>query len=159
MEYLITYGWALLVIFIVIAALVVINPISTPASCSFPSGFGCPNIPAIDKSGNLYVRVVNSNNNEINVLQAICTADKTAVPPQWAALSTHSVSVARQDILFIDTDTGLNHLAAKCCRADGCTYQAGEEFTGKLWLLYRNSEDPSSYPNRTVSGIISTKIG
>ncbi|MCX6769266.1 MAG: hypothetical protein NT051_01150, partial [Candidatus Micrarchaeota archaeon] len=100
LEYLITYGWALLVIVIVIAALVVINPISTPASCSFPTGFNCPNIPAIDTNGSLYVRVVNSNNNEITVLRAICTEDKSMTPPNPSIGATPSqILVARQSML------------------------------------------------------------
>ena len=71
MEYLMTYGWALLVIVIVIAILLIMNPFSAPQSCKFDQiGFACDNA-VVTTGGVLLMGVINGNNNAISVSQAV----------------------------------------------------------------------------------------
>lgn len=153
MEYLMTYGWALLVIFLVIAVLSVINQVSTPSTCRFDDvGFGCPSLPALDTGGKLYLRVVNSHNNGIVINAAYCTTDKSAEPSGgWESVGLFDVP--RGDMAELPSDFEI-----LCKRPDGSSeFAAGEDFSGRLWLRYRNSEDPPSYPDRTASAILATK--
>jgi hypothetical protein len=154
LEYLTTYGWALLIRFIVIAALMVIAPVSTPATCRFDQiGFSCP-IPSINTNGKLFMRISNSNNNDINIVGIKCTDNRVNTPPtaaQWG--SAVSLLLSRQS----EVDLTTNNII--CTRSDGShTFVTAEEFTGRLWIKYKNTEDPGSYPNRTASAVISTKV-
>lgn len=154
MEYLTTYGWALLIIFIVIAALVALNPVSTPTACRFDQvGFGCPNLPTMDTNGRLYMRVSNMHNNDIVVLGMVCTENKTSTPP--AIGNMYTGNLARQSYISVNE----NPYRVVCKRADGSySYKQGEEFSGRLWMKYKNAEDPASYPPRVTSASISMKV-
>ena len=59
MEYLMTYGWAILVIIIVIAVLFyigVLNPRNvTPTVCNFPPGISCSSFKLTSPDGQLYL--------------------------------------------------------------------------------------------------------
>jgi hypothetical protein len=155
MEYLTTYGWALLIIFIVIAALVALNPVSTPTSCRFDQvGFGCPNLPTMDVQGRLYMRVSNMHNNDIVIYGMVCTENKTSTPPDMPSLATTG-TLARQSYINVND----NPYRVVCKRADGSfAYKQGDEFSGRLWMKYKNSEDPASYPYRVTSASISLKV-
>lgn len=151
MEYLMTYGWALLVIVIVIAILLIINPFSAPQGCRFEQiGFTCGN-PLINSNGQLYLSVVNGNNNAIKVVKIACTSDKSPAPPSFGAGLATAITVPRQGNLTLNGEQ---------CKKDASTnvaLAAGSEFSGKLWLWYQNDEDPASYPNRTISANIVAK--
>lgn len=154
MEYLMTYGWALLVIAIVISILVLINPFSPPQGCRFDMvGFTCDAPAFANVGGNtvLYLRMYNGNNNNILINATHCTADRTSEAPN-IAIPASSVLVTRQGNYTI--------LASPCYRNGapmGAT-TAGSDFAGKLWVFYRNEEDPPDYPLRVVSAAISGKV-
>lgn len=159
MEYLTTYGWALLIIFIVIAALVALNPVSTPTSCRFDQvGFGCPNLPTMDTAGNLFMRVSNMHNNDIRILGMVCTENKASTPPSvWPPLPGPSPNglLPRQSYISVNDAP----FRAVCRKTDGsANYKQGEEFSGRLWIKYENVEDPASYPDRVTSASISMKV-
>lgn len=151
MEYLMTYGWALLVIVIVIAILLIINPFSAPQGCRFDQiGFTCNNV-LITTGGKLYATVINGNNNAISIVKVVCTSDKSATPPTYGAALASAVSVGRQGNYSVNDK--------QCVKPDGSNValSSGGEFSGKLWLFYKNDEDPSTYPNRTVSANVVVK--
>ena len=160
MEYLMTYGWALLVIVAVIAVLLIINPFSAPAGCRFDLiGFQCAN-PLIkaDPSGVLlYVQITNSNNNAVKLNKAYCTTDRSTTLPVNAFNDATNISSSDQTVQKQQTVT----LSGIKCYKSGTTEQvvlsAGNDFAGKLWLFYNNDEDASTYPNRTVSASITGK--
>ena len=148
MEYLMTYGWALLVIVIVIAILLMINPFSAPQGCRFDSlGFVCGN-PVIQADGTLYLSITNGNNNNVNICGVVCTSDKSPTPP--TAPTCSNILLPRQAIAT------LNGVQCKKDNVD-LTLSSGAEFSGKLWLFYRNEEDGSGYPIRTASASVTTK--
>ncbi len=154
MEYLMTYGWALLVIAIVISVLVLINPFSPPQGCRFDSvGFTCDAPAFANVGGNtaLYLKIYNGNNNNILINTTYCTAEKTSESPN-IAIPASSTLVTRQGNYTI--------IASPCYRNNALmgASPAGSDFSGKLWVFYRNEEDPSNYPLRVVSAAISGKV-
>ncbi|MFA4982979.1 MAG: hypothetical protein WC588_02060 [Candidatus Micrarchaeia archaeon] len=152
MEYLMTYGWALLVIVAVIAVLLIINPFAAPAGCRFDQvGFQCAN-PLINTNGTIYMQITNSNNNLIVLHSVMCTTDKsTSVPsvPDTVLMG----NLARQATLTVNMS----------CYKPGTTtpivLSTGNDFTGKVWLFYNNEEDDvTTYPKRVVSATVTTKV-
>jgi hypothetical protein len=154
MEYLMTYGWALLVIVIVITILLIINPFSAPQGCRFDQiGFTCSN-PVVTTSGSLYLSVANNNNNAVTIKAVKCTTDKSQTAP--AAPSTLlTIPMPRSGTLELSNITG----GVTCTKPDGSAFSgtAGSEFSGKVWIYYRNDEDASNYPLRITSANVVTK--
>ncbi|VVC01206.1 Uncharacterised protein [uncultured archaeon] len=154
MEYLMTYGWALLVIAMVISILVFINPFSPPAGCRFDSGSFTCDAPAFANSGNntvLYLNIYNAANNNVLINATYCTADRTAASPV-IPIPAASTLVKRQANYTVN---GLD-----CYRngAPAGRTAAGTDFSGKVWVFYRNEEDPQTYPLRVASAAISGKV-
>jgi len=83
MEYLMTYGWAILVIIIVIAVLFyigVLNPRNvTPTSCTFPPGISCTSY-KLDTNNTLNIRIGQSVGHRINLTGINCTLNTTRPP-------------------------------------------------------------------------------
>ncbi|MGC8587230.1 MAG: hypothetical protein ACP5K9_03015 [Candidatus Micrarchaeia archaeon] len=75
MEYLMTYGWALLIIAIVFATLVASGVFSPNAfvtpSCTLPSGLSCSNF-FLYSNGTLSVQIVNSMQDPMNITAVGC---------------------------------------------------------------------------------------
>ncbi|MCX8174957.1 MAG: hypothetical protein N3E51_02015 [Candidatus Micrarchaeota archaeon] len=156
MEYLMTYGWALLVIVIVIAILLIINPFSPPQGCRFDdAAFTCNN-PVVSTNGGIFMQITNGKNNAINIYQIHCTSDKSPNPPKQTSF-TLLKKLERQETYEVSPD-GNNPL--QCVDAYGVRLRpsAGSEFSGKVWVFYRNEEDGPSYPYRTVSANVVTKV-
>ena len=149
MEYLMTYGWALLVIVIVIAILLVMNPFSAPQSCKFDTiGFACDNA-VVTTNGVLLMGILNGNNNAVNVSGVVCTSSKTSTVPANPG-NFNGTLLARQGMLLVNTTSNI--------LCTGAPTTKGADFSGKIWVFYRNAEDGSDYPVRTVSANIVTKI-
>jgi len=151
MEYLMTYGWALLVIVIVIAILLIMNPFSAPQTCKFDQiGFACNNM-AVTTSGALLGSITNGNNNGIKVIKVTCEKPSTA--PLNPA-NTGGTVVARQANYDIPA-TGTAG-AVTCTGASGAK---GADYSGKIWVYYANDEDnQATYPVRVASANIVTKL-
>jgi hypothetical protein len=154
LEYLMTYGWALLVIAIVISILVLINPFSPPAGCRFDSmGFTCdaPAFANVNNNTVLYLNIYNAANNNVLINATYCTEDRTSASPNIAMPAT-STLVERQANFTIN---GLD-----CYRNGALAGRTapGTDFSGKVWVFYRNEEDPSTYPVRVASATISGKV-
>lgn len=149
MEYLMTYGWALLVIVIVIAILLIINPFSAPQGCRFDDlGFSCTN-PVADTAGNVYLRITNAQSANIILVGATCTTDKAPTAPSMA--ESFNAPMARQQYYDIQIS----------CNPNSVALQTGQEFSGKLWIFW-NTEDEASagiYPQHVSSASFVTKVG
>jgi len=151
MEYLMTYGWALLVIVIVIAVLIVMNPLKASPQCLFDqAGFACnqPNVPVITAAnGTLSGKVTNGQQASIKIYSVSCTTNRTA-PAAPAATATVLATLASQQ----QSDLGLPPLSVRCGKTDGTyVYATGEDFNGKLYIYYKFSDDGASYPYRLAS--------
>ncbi len=156
MEYLMTYGWALLIIALVVTILVLFMP-TAPSICRFDMvGFTCDAPAFANVGGNtvLYLRMYNGNNNNILINATYCTADRTSEAPISPAILATPILVTRQGNYTISSPP-------LPCYRNGVLMGAttvGSDFSGKLWVFYRNEEDPSDYPQRVVSAAISGKV-
>ena len=151
MEYLMTYGWALLVIVIVIAILLIMNPFSAPQSCKFDIvGFGCDNIVVTGQT--LLGSFTNGNNNAVKVYQVNCLKSSAPKPTAPLITANYIEEVSRQGV-FTFNKTGDHKVS--CLDA---SLTSGADFSGKIWVFYRNSEDGTDYPYRVVSANLVTKV-
>jgi len=158
MEYLMTYGWALLVIAIVLSILVLLNPFSPPAGCRFDQvGFTC-NSPAFGSNATdtyIYLNVFNANNNNIRIFTGAtrCTADKTSLAPASPTLPAANITIPRQGNYSISK--------LRCYRSGSTPFgsqASGTDFSGRVWIFYQNEEDGPDYPVRVVSATVAGKI-
>ncbi len=153
MEYLMTYGWALLVIVIAIGVLLILNPFKASQQCVFENpGFSCstPTNPIVGTGGILYMTLTNGMQNAISVKGVVCTASRD---PQTNP-ADRSLNVSAQgSIQFNDTNK------VTCTDVNGgSSFTKGSDFTGKLWVWYKNMDDPSGYPDRQMTANIVSKI-
>lgn len=151
MEYLMTYGWALLAIIIVIAALLYLNPFRAPELCLFQQqGFSCsePNAQVYlnaDKEVNMNVRIWNKLGKSILIKGMACTDSQSAkfTSDSEAYQSYSSVQIPAGDYYdFKVTDSVL------CYHSDGTVIDdmsVNQEFRGRLmvWYNYVDDLDPN----------------
>jgi hypothetical protein len=132
MEYLMTYGWALLVIVIVIAVLLYINPFRAPEQCIFDqAGFLC-NKPILfattghGSNGNvLHAQLTSGQRQNIVITDMVCLksrANPAGDPASWAGDSFHStdgVPLAYQQTIDLGdfSDGSSINLAVLCVGA------------------------------------------
>lgn len=135
MEYLMTYGWALLVIVIVIAVLMFIRPFGAPESCVFQQpGFSCEGHRLVGDQ--LYASVVNGQQKSIEQVSVAC-ARGTNEPDSYTDISgtfPHGQAIPVQVT---------------------CPTTVGEDFSGRLYVLYHYNDDASGVPaKRSVANVI-----
>jgi len=162
MEYLMTYGWALLVIFIVIAVLYFLSQGFTGGErCTFSNpGLACdnPNVPLFKGGagadvGTLKGKIVNGIGKGIYVYEIGCTADTSKNPGSSALLSTQLTAASVVTVNSAIAPQGSLDMATlnlKCTDSSGIAYTAasglaqGTDYHGSIYVLYRNSDDPST---------------
>jgi len=146
MEYLMTYGWAILVIIIVIAVLFyigVLNPRNvTPTTCTFPPGISCSSF-KLQESGVLSLTIGQATGHRINVYNISCT--QQSVPD--AAWVTMNKNISNGESAALDTG------AINCQNSLGAqaTGTAGETAKFKIWLQYTEL-DTNPVTHRQVMG-------
>ena len=142
MEYLMTYGWALLAIVIVIAALIYLNPFRAPELCLFQQqGFSCsepnPQLYSDDSEGgdvSMNVRIWNKLGKTVIVHGVLCTN---------AQVTEMELADASSFSRKIPTGTSGDFFNVDCIGSDGTQVQmqANEEFRGKMLVWYNYEED------------------
>jgi len=84
MEYLMTYGWALLVIVLVLGALIylgVLNPQGRMQDmCNLPIGFGCE-VAGLSTEGLLYIKLTNQQATPLSGLTLNCSSTEMSGEP------------------------------------------------------------------------------
>ena len=146
MEFLMTYGWAILIMLVVIAILFmlgVFNPAgSVPESCVLPAGFSCYSY-SIDSTGKLYLDLGQAKGRRISIRALTCSAEEVPEP---------------QTITTISIENGRHKVVAEgvqCVDENGDPYTVGDSFRGKIVFTY--SEFGSDL-TRTATGDISGKM-
>ena len=123
MEYLMTYGWSILIIAVVIASLIelgVFNSASTaPSSCIATTGFSCTS-PILYSSGALVIKLGQVSTGPMTITGTACT--KTNIITAVASISNTTIQSDQQVQLVFD-----------CPITNNAT---GSEFTGHLWIEY-----------------------
>jgi len=154
MEYLMTYGWALLVIVVVLSALLFINPFRAPEQCTFDTpSFVCGK-PLLtgdnsepEQSGLLYAKITNGFSSGINVYGVYCTNSKDAQAAP-AKSAPHK---------FIPASNDCSLEAIRCTKANDAPISEGEDFSGKIYVYYSLLDDADSFPLRVASATLSAK--
>ncbi|MCX6768967.1 MAG: hypothetical protein NTY83_03980 [Candidatus Micrarchaeota archaeon] len=165
MEYLMTYGWAILAIVIVIAALIFMNPFGITEMCTFEqAGFTCNEPPPqlyVDSSGNLLmnVKVWNQIGQPITIKKVMCTsAPGTEVPEQGAMAVSMPPVQTGASATFTGGTQGQNSI--NCVNADGAQIQssAGQSFRGKLVIWYNYENDLDTNVQHQIKATVSSKV-
>ena len=155
MEYLMTYGWAILVIIIVIAVLFyigVLNPRNvTPTSCAFPPGISCASF-KLAEDNTLTLRIGQAVGHRITVTNASCLqagASDPGIDTNWTMfLPTHEIGSGEQDT---------SDISLTCEDSTGGAIPAGiigETVKLKVWLNYTEADTGTT---RQVIGDVSAR--
>lgn len=144
-----TYGWALLVIVVVLAALLFINPFRAPEQCTFDTpSFVCgkPLLTADNTNpGKLYGKITNGFSTGIYVYEVICSNSKEA-PAPTATTST-----------FVPASNDYSINGIECKKDNTAPMSVGEDFSGKLYVYYKLPDDGDNFPRRVASATLSAK--
>ncbi len=130
MEYLMTYGWAILVIAVVMVALFALGVFGGnrgTSSCVATSGFICQN-PVLNATGNLSV-VFGEIGHSITVTGTGCTTNST--PAIDNPISGESLSSGQSGMLLFHCQLQSNAI--------------GTQFSGKLWIQYNTQYQTGLY--------------
>lgn len=146
MEFLMTYGWAILIMLVIIAILFllgVFNPKSAvPESCTLPPGFSCYSW-QIDSTGKLYLDMGQARGRTIVITALTCSMEPNPSPADISAITLEN---GRHGVVANGTQ----------CRDDsGGDYTSGDSYRGKVVFTYH---DLGSAVTRTVQGDISGRL-
>ncbi|MFP3215414.1 MAG: hypothetical protein RXR32_02610 [Candidatus Micrarchaeota archaeon] len=148
MEYLMTYGWAILIIGIALAAMFqmgLFNPSKyVMSTCTLPSGLTCGSF-FLYPNGTLSVSIGNSLQDPINVTAIGCTSNQTT-----ANMQTPYNPPSNQIYIPIG---GSHTFSVNCNGASGLA--PGQLYTGYLVINY--TDDVTLFP-QTIFGRIAIKI-
>ena len=152
MEYLTTYGWAILIIAIVIAALFMLVS-SAPTQvqeCILPAGFSCPAF-YMSSDGVLFINLVQATQYPIQVSSIGCTNPESLsymVPVNQLTYAPTNV---------VDMPIGSNQIFNVPCYSNGTAFSGTPSsiFSGYLIINYTNAY--TNFPN-TVYGSVRVAV-
>lgn len=146
-EYLTTYGWAILILSIVGVAIFAIISSSSNAvqECTLPAGFACPSF-YISQNGLLYINLIQSTQNPIQVTAIGCTN-----PQSESYMTTENSPPSNYIYMAIGSNYTFNNVY---CYSNGTVWNKmpiKSVFSGYLEINYTNAY--TGFPN-TVYGTI-----
>ncbi len=163
MEYLMTYGWAILVIVIVLAVLLFYLPqfLRAPESCVFSSaGFTCsdqrPTIfVASDNTVHLAINVFNGQGKAITVSKVMCTTGSTVNTNSTEGESTGTPEFP--DDIAAGQVVPYANVPCEDASGNAVSFAPGSDFRGNFIIWYRYTDDiappgVSRQANAIVSG-------
>ena len=146
-EFLMTYGWAVLIMLVVIAILFMVgvfNPgTAVPESCVLPAGFTCYSY-SIDSTGKLYLDMGQAKGKRITITALTCSMEED---PSLQSITPVTIDNGRHRIVVNGT---------QCLDEDGQPFTGGEAFRGRIVFTY--NEFGVGVPH-TVHGDISGPMG
>lgn len=173
MEYLMTYGWAILVIVIVLAILAFFLPqlVRTPESCIFSQpGFSCqekkPVIVADANNNNVGItfQLNNQQGQEVNVRYIICTTaapgDITLSMVEGEAIDERGRVPAGGSQLFGVLGTGGEGHRIPCFTPEGqnVILRPNSDFKGYLAIWYNYANEVPDAPLRKATAVLSGMV-
>lgn len=181
MEYLMTYGWALLVIVIVIAVLAMIfSGVKAPEQCLFEPGFTCASPRLISTfapgvNNVLFADVMNGQQQSIKVAGIACVKGKANPPANWwqntnfAAVRTMEYQGLINLGNYSEDGAGAGVIKqTKCYDNWGTTTSSGgaptalatttnQDFSGYLYVAYRMADDNPAIPPKVTKASLTTR--
>ncbi len=160
MEYLMTYGWAILVIVIVLALLAFFLPRLTkvPEVCQFSQpGFGCSENPAVVINGTQVQAAFNLQNGKgqaVNISKILCTTGSSS-----DANYSFATPVAAADQLVPAGST--KRMSAICVDVNGnpISLTPNSDFKGSIVIYYNYVNDVTTIPRPADATLTGTVLG
>ncbi|MFH1447614.1 MAG: hypothetical protein ABIG39_02015 [Candidatus Micrarchaeota archaeon] len=151
MEYLMTYGWAILVIVIVLAALLYLGifNLDPPEVCTMPAGMTCPKSYLSSAADQLNVTLVNGLQKSITITNVTCTKDPSNYSGGWAVASQMNASLGQ----------AIN-INLKCADELGLplSFDVGDSLSARINVQYY-FKDEGINNLRRISGNVFAKAG
>ena len=156
MEYLMTYGWAILVIIVVIAVLFyigVLNPRNiTPTSCTFPPGFSCATYKLNQSNGHMLLKLGHAVGRRIVITNISCTQYSAGTP----SAGNYSLS-ANQSVNNGESTSNLDITCYPATGGSAVSGSAGDIVKFKMWINYTET-DTIPNMNRTAVGDVNARF-
>ncbi len=158
MEYLMTYGWAILVIVIVLALLAFFLPrlTKTPEVCQFSQpGFSCSENPAVVINGSLVQAQVNLQNGKgqaVVVSKVLCTTSSFADANKAFATDEGNLTIAAGSTKLV---------SATCVDLNGnpVALTPNSDFRGTLVIYYNYVNDVTTIERPADATLTGTVLG
>jgi hypothetical protein len=182
MEYLMTYGWALLVIVIVIAVLALIFSNVSTEQCTFQTqGISCEpgarilaeatSVGGVNYPAGAFIgKIQNGFPNPIQVVGLVClegtNAPHTSDVASWPPNARFDMQVGYQgtiDTTNMEGGTSGNTLVHCYKNMSGngnfgtASFDAGQTFTGRLYLAYKGVDDGATVPPKVSPATLVVK--
>ncbi|MEM3227507.1 MAG: hypothetical protein QXR58_02335 [Candidatus Micrarchaeaceae archaeon] len=145
MEYLMTYGWAILIISIVLGALAAMglfNPSTyINSQCIFPAEFSCINS-YMSTSGLLSVNIEQSSSAPINITAIGCNTNATTVD-----------MVQESPAIYVPIGSNVTFSGIQC-------YSAGTPFSGRVgtvfhgYVILNYTNVQTGFPHTTIGSLL-----
>ncbi|MDD5318155.1 MAG: hypothetical protein PHF51_05520 [Candidatus ainarchaeum sp.] len=152
MEYLMTYGWAILIMLVVVAVLFylgVFNQTSTPKRCTLQAGFTCYDygLYANESNTQMYLDLGQATGRTINVTGINCTSSSVDLPVPGDI--TEGILIASGAHVVVANGSSPTDLVI-CCNGTSGPCKA------KFAIRYTNVDSPTIV--RTIYGDISGPV-
>ena len=148
LEYLITYGWAIIIISIVAVAIFAVLSLSNPVEqCILPSGFFCPNV-QMSQNGVLEFTLVQSTQYPVAITAVGCMT-----PTSLAFMS----NIINPPSNYIFMPVGTSNTFYVQCYSNSAPYSGPIKsvYSGSLIINYTNAY--THFPN-TIYGTVSVSV-
>jgi len=164
MEYLMTYGWAILIIMVVLAVLFylgVLNPSSvTPSQCVFPAGITCVSN-QLKTSGKLYLVIGQGTGKTIQINGIACTQNSSVSFPSSGIISYgggNNINVSSGSQVTVANPSATTFInQTNCTDASGAVLTnqpINSVYNGKIYINYTELD---TNLNRIVTGTYTAK--
>jgi len=164
MEYLMTYGWAILIIMVVLAVLFylgVLNP-PIPAQCTFPAGITCVTNKLSAGTAKLTLEIGQGTGKTIRVTGVQCTQNTTSEFVTGASAvydPATNITIASGSKAFVAKSDATGAISVvNCTDADGNALTdmgIGTQFNGRIIVNYTETD---SGMTRIAVGTYSAKF-
>ncbi|MFH1306815.1 MAG: hypothetical protein ABIH83_04155 [Candidatus Micrarchaeota archaeon] len=181
MEYLMTYGWALLAIVIIVAVLMFINPFAAPDTCIFDGyALGCSNQRLVSQDSSssatnvVYAKISNNQMKTIEIIGMACARGENIprvgrdgnfespafqVPGEKPMLAYGNNINTGQMPEGIGTASSGKQFKLQCHNIDEngeidteFAFTQGEHFMGKIYIAYKYRGEGETMPPKISSG-------
>jgi len=148
MEYLITYGWAVLIMIVVVGALFYLGIFTSPSisTCSFEtSGFTCYEHKLTSNTsgiGGIILDLSQSSQDDIKIIGFNCTASQTWNEVDFDGVKYANVTIASGGHASVYNGT-LPYMPLPCYKGDGTMLgqrDVGSYYKGKIYIHYWDLE-------------------
>lgn len=150
MEYLMTYGWAILIIMVVLAVLFYLGVLSpvVPSQCTFAAGITCTTTKLHVADGRLTLEIGQGTGHTINVTGVTCTQNTSQAYATGGSIvynPADSVVIASGSKAFVADGRsagGTGRYNVTCTGANGefLTPSLGGQYNGRIYINYTEAD-------------------